>query len=46
MIRTVLFWVFWIWVLVWILRDPAAAGASVHRWISDIITFLNGLTAH
>jgi hypothetical protein len=30
-------------ILVWIVSNPAAAGNSVHGWISGIVTFFHHL---
>ena len=43
MIVRILWWVFWIWVVLWIVRNPAAAGATVHHWVTSATTFMSSL---
>lgn len=36
-------WVVVILIVVWIISDPSGAGADVHGWINDIISFFTHL---
>ena len=36
-------WVIVILIVVWIVSDPSRAGADVHRWATDIVSFFTHL---
>lgn len=43
MITKILTWVVIIVIIVWIISDPAKAGADVHNWVTDIVSFFSHL---
>ena len=43
MVTKIIGWAVVILIVIWIVSDPAAAGASVHGWIDDIISFFTHL---
>jgi hypothetical protein len=40
MIRKAVGTVVFIFILAWVMRDPAAAGTSVHHWIHGALLFM------
>lgn len=43
LVAKVLGWVVVILIIVWIISDPSGAGADVHAWVTDIISFFTHL---
>lgn len=43
MITKILTWAAVILVVVWIISSPAKAGADVHNWITNLVTFFQSL---
>lgn len=43
MVGKIVGWIVGILIIVWIISDPSGAGADVHGWITDIISFFTSL---
>jgi len=43
LVGKVIGWVILILVIVWIISDPAKAGAEVHSWITGVVSFFSHL---
>jgi hypothetical protein len=42
-LQKVLSWIVVVLIVVWIVSNPAAAGNTVHTWVTGIITFFQHL---
>lgn len=43
MLMRILGWAAVALIVVWIISDPAKAGADVHNWIANLVTFFTSL---
>lgn len=46
MLTKLLGWLVLVLIVVWIVKNPASAGQTVHGWASGLLTFAGSLGGH